>query len=296
MVWARTLLLVDGHAYAYRSFHAIRGLTSPTGRPTNAVYGFLKSLHKLRADLRPTHLAVVWDGGLARERMELLPQYKANRPPMPPALAEQLDEMVAWLDASGIASLCAEGVEADDWIATLARQAADTTARVVVASSDKDFMQLVSLPVGLLNPNDKTGAVWTADDVRGKSGVEPGQIVDWLSLVGDSVDNIPGVAGVGAKTATTLLRRFGSWECLRARLGEVEPERLRLALSAAAKLVARNQQLIRLKNDLPTDFDWDRLQPRAEQAERLQELYLRWGFRSLLAGPEKSRSRQGTLF
>ena len=119
------LLIIDGHAYAYRAFHAIRELRSPGGQPTNAIYGFVKMLAKMRAVIAPSHLMVVWDGGLSSERTALLPEYKAQRPGMPDDLKPQLDEIVAYLKAAGVASFCREGVEADDYIACLARRAAD---------------------------------------------------------------------------------------------------------------------------------------------------------------------------
>ena len=297
MAWTQTLLLVDGHAYAYRSFHAIRGLTSPTGLPTNAIYGFIKTIHKLRADLRPTHLAVVWDGGLAAERMDLLPQYKANRPPMPADLEAQMDGMVAWLDASGIASVREDDVEADDRIASLARGAARGGFGVVIASSDKDFMQLVSPQICLFNPNDPRGKLWTSDEVRAKAGVSPDQIVDWLSLIGDTVDNIPGVPGVGPKTSTALLQRFGSCDQLYDQLVQVDSDKLRESLRQSVAAVRRNQQMIRLKDDLPPTAPLEDLQPRAQQVERLRDLYGQWGFRSLLETIGGSAGmKQGDLF
>ncbi len=203
------LLIVDGHAYAYRAFYAIRSLNSPTGAATNAIYGFFRMLDKLVATAKPSQVVVVWDGGLAPERMKLLPGYKAQRPPMPAELERQIDEITAYLRAASIASCMQESCEADDGIASLTRQAVAAGWEVVIASSDKDFMQLVSPQVHLLNPNDKTETFWGVEEVRAKTGVEPTQIVDWLSLVGDSVDNIPGVPGVGVKTAAHLLRQFG---------------------------------------------------------------------------------------
>jgi len=311
------LLLVDGHAYAYRAFHAIRGLHSPAGRPTNAIYGFVQMMRRLvGAELRVgscefrvelgtrnsklgtrafTHVAVVWDGGLAAERVAALPQYKAQRPPLPPALAEQLDGVVAWLEAAGFASFCRDAVEADDWIATLARQAERADWAVVIASSDKDFMQLVSDRVGLVNPGDPTQSLWSAEQVRKKTGVAPSQIVDWLSLVGDSVDNIPGVPGVGVKTAAELLGELGSVAGLYARLGEVKSERLRAALTAAAADVGRNQALVRLKTDLPGAFSPEELAVRAPRTDRLRELYSGWGFRSLLAELGPAAAAQSEL-
>ena len=290
------LLIVDGHAYAYRAFHAIQGLSSPAGRPTNAIYGFIKMLLKMRASLAPTHLMVVWDGGLSAERMAALPEYKAHRPEMPADLGAQIDEIIRYLEAAGLASFCREGVEADDYIACLARRAAPAGMEVVIASSDKDFMQLVSAGIGLLNPHDKTETVWTAEQVRSKSGVEPGQIVDWLSLMGDSVDNIPGVPGVGPKTAAGLLRQFGSVAELYRRLDEVKSEKLRSALRAAAEAVRRNLELVRLKNDLSCDFSAEALAVKPADADRLGELFRQWGFKTMLVELELTRTPQAVLF
>jgi DNA polymerase-1 len=290
------LLIVDGHAYAYRAFHAIRGLRAPDGKPTNAIYGFVKMLAKMRERLRPTHLIVVWDGGLCAERMELLPEYKAQRPEMPDDLRPQLDEIGNFLDAAGIESYCRDGVEADDYIACLARHAVAAQMNVVIASSDKDFMQLVSARVGLLNPHDKTETIWGDEQVRAKTGVEPSQIVDWLSLIGDSVDNISGVPGVGPKTATDLLKQFGSVEKIFSRLGEVKSERLRGALQNARAHVERNQKMVRLRDDLECDFAPEKLKVRPENAGALRELYSRWGFKGLLASlPQAAGGQQAVL-
>ncbi|HLZ53750.1 MAG TPA: 5'-3' exonuclease H3TH domain-containing protein [Verrucomicrobiae bacterium] len=277
------LLIVDGHAYAYRAFHAIRHLHSPTGQPTNAIYGFVKMLAKMRAAVEPTHLIVVWDGGLDAERLAALPEYKAQRPEMPEDLRPQLDEIVSYLKAAGIASFCREGVEADDYIACLARRAAEAGMAVVIASSDKDFMQLVSGQVGLLNPNDKTETIWTDEQVRTKAGVKPSQMVDWLSLTGDSVDNIPGVPGVGPKTAAELLNQFGSVRVLYERLGEVKSEKLRANLQAAGDAVRRNRGLVQLRDDLPCTFSPAALAEKPADTGCLRELYRRWGFKTLLA-------------
>jgi DNA polymerase I len=290
------LLIVDGHAYAYRAFHAIRSLRSPDGRPTNAIYGFVKMLAKLRAAVAPTHLIVVWDGGLSAERLAQLPEYKAQRPGMPDDLKPQLAEIVQYLEAAGVVSFCREGVEADDYIACLTRRATGAGMNVVIASSDKDFMQLVSAQVGLLNPGDKTGTVWADGQVRAKAGVGPAQIVDWLSLTGDAVDNIPGAPGVGPKTAAELLYQFGSVAALYGRLHEVKSERLRAALRDAAEAVKRNRELVRLRDDLPCDFPAGRLAEKPAQPDRLRGLYQRWGFKGMQEALEISpREQQAVL-
>ena len=275
------LLIVDGHAYAYRAFHAIRNLRGPDGRPTNAIYGFVKMLEKMRAALTPAHLIVVWDGGLSAERLAALPAYKTQRPEMPAELRPQLDEIVRYLAAAGVASFCGDGIEADDYIACLARRAADAGWNVVIASSDKDFMQLVSARIGLWNPNDKTPAVWTSEHVRAKAGVAPEQVADWLALMGDAVDNIPGVPGVGPKTAAELLRQFGSVAALFARLAEVKSEKLRAALEQAAEAVRRNLRLVQL-HAVPCAFEPAQLAVRPADREQLLGLFRRWGFKGMM--------------
>ena len=275
-------MIIDGHAYAYRAFHAIRDLRSPAGRLTNAIYGFIKTLAKLRAAVAPTHLMVVWDGGLSAERVARLPEYKAQRPEMPEDLRGQLGEIVEYLAAAGVPSFCREGVEADDYIACLARRATDAGMTVVIASSDKDFMQLVSGQIGLLNPNDKTGAIWSAPQVVAKTGVQPEQIADWLALMGDAVDNIPGVPGVGPKTAADLVNQFGSVEGVLVRLDEVKSEKLRTALQGAAAAVRRNLELVRLPQ-IACDFAPENLVIKPADCRMLAWLYADWGFKGMLA-------------
>jgi DNA polymerase-1 len=292
---SKKLFIVDGHAYAYRAFYAIRQLSSPTGQPTNAIYGFIRMFNKMRAALDPSHVMVVWDGGLAKERMELLPSYKTHRPEMPPALESQLDGINCFLKASGISAYVRDGIEADDWIATLATRAVAEEFSVVIASADKDFLQLVSDRVGLLNPNDKTEKIWKDGDVREKTGVEPKQIVDWLSLIGDSVDNIPGVPGIGPQRAADLLKRFGSIDNLYKNLGEVSSERIRLALQATEIDVRRNQQLIRLHTDLPDEISLESLIPGAVSVDELQQFYQDCGFKTMLRELLESMSKQGEL-
>jgi len=290
---SKRLLIVDGHAYAYRAFHAIRQLSSPTGSPTNAIYGFIKMLGKLRARLEPSHAAVIWDGGLAAERVVEHPEYKSQRPPMPPDLEQQIDGIVNYLESAGVTSLCRDGVEADDWIASVTRSASSQLP-VVIASSDKDFMQLVSPRVGLVNPSDKLEKVWAAEDVKAKTGVEPGQIIDWLALIGDSVDNIPGVPGVGPKTATALLQRFGSVDGVYSHLPEVAGDKLRASLESARDLVAKNRRLIQLRDEQP-DLTLDEMRLRSPKVDRLRELYAGWGFRSMLAELESKSLTQAAL-
>ena len=290
----QTLLIIDGHAYAYRAFHAIRELHSPGGGPVNAIFGFIKMLGKLRAFIKPEALVVVWDGGLSEERLRDLPDYKANRPPMPDSLGKQIDEIQQYLQAAGITSICHDGVEADDYIGSLAVHPDRKDQRVVIASSDKDFMQLVTDAVGLVNPGDKVESVWGYERVMEKAGVAPGQIVDWLSLIGDSVDNIPGVPGVGTKTATALLQKFKSLEGIYEGLADVSSERIRKSLEDHKDAVFRNRTLIQLNTRLELVPNAALLLG-ASKPEELRALFTRWGFRSMLAELDGQRSVQAEL-
>ena len=291
------LLLVDGHGYAYRAFHAIRSLNAPDGAPTNAIYGFVKMLQKMVGHLKPTHILVVWDAGLAAERAAALPEYKANRAPTPEALERQFPQIEAWLDAAGYPQHCEDGTEADDWIGTYARRAEAAGWGVVIASADKDFLQLVNDRIGILNPNDKSEKIWGVTDVVTKTGVTPEQVADWLALVGDAVDNIPGVPGVGPKTAAELLRKYGSIETLYARLPEIRSESQRNALAGAAEAVKRNQLMVRLHEAKSGGPGLDQLLPRTPDLPALRSFYARCGFKSLLSEVAETGNAtvQGTL-
>lgn len=282
------LLLVDAHHYAFRSFHAIRSLHAPDGTPTNAIFGFIKTLQKIVGILSPTHVCVVWDGGLDEQRTREWPAYKANRSETPQDLAAQIPQIVAWLDAAGWPQFVRPGTEADDWIGTLAHQASARAWAVTIASADKDFMQLVTPEVRLLNPNDKSERPWGPPEVEAKTGVPPTLVADWLALVGDSVDNIPGIPGVGPKTAADLLRRFGSAQGVLAAAPSIKAEKLRAELLGAAETLRRNAVMVRLKCDLPGGPALDQLTPRPGDPALLRPMYQRWNFRSLLAalGPE----------
>ena len=288
------LLIIDGHAFAYRAFFAIRGLSSPSGQPTNAIYGFIKMLEKLEANFLPSHTVVVWDGGLDEDRVEGLVDYKAQRDPMPDDMEVQLDEIVTYLEANGIASICDDGIEADDRIGQLAKRAEEEGYEVAIASSDKDFFQLINDRVKMLNPADKSGEPMDADAVEAKTGVRPHQIVDWLSLVGDAADNIPGVPGIGVKTAASLLNEFGSVDGIYERLEEVKREKQRESLAASEEVVRRNQALVALKLDLPGEPELDSFRRGFEDSAELEKLYEKWGFNSMLITLQESR--QSVLF
>lgn len=250
------LLLVDGHYYLYRSFFAIRGLSNSRGEPTNAIYGFAKALRKMIADVQPDHGAVIWDSGLPARRTTLQPAYKQNRPPMPDEMRPQGDWLQANVPLFGLASLSQPDTEADDLIASYARAAEADRHEVVIATNDKDIMQLAGEHITIYSTakadvGTESFARLGADAIREKWGVDPRQIGDILALTGDSADNIPGVGGVGAKTAARLLRDFGSLDHLLASLEQVQPEKLRTKLTEARALILANREMVALDEDLP---------------------------------------------
>lgn len=239
------LLLIDAMALAYRAFHAIPPLSAANGTPTNAVLGFVKALRLLDERFQPSHQAVVFDGGLPSTRLTLLPEYKAQRAPMPDSLHQQLPLIDAFLDASRIPRIRLESEEADDVLATIACRAEAEGIPVRIATNDKDLYQVVSPLIALVSPV-KDAVLMGPQEVEGKTGVKPAQIPDWLALVGDAVDNIPGVPGIGPKTAARLLREYGSLSGIWAALDCLPGDKTREALRAARATVERNRQMVTL--------------------------------------------------
>lgn len=287
---ASSLLLVDALGIAYRAFYAIAGLATAAGQPTNAVYGFIKTCMQMERIWHPTHKLVVFDGGMPAERLALLATYKAQRPAMPPALRAQLPVIDAWLDAAAIAHVRLDGREADDVLASVAVRAEAAGLDVLVASSDKDLMQVVSSSIAVITPgkaNEKMGV----DEVLAKMGVRPDQIVDWLALTGDSSDNIPGVPGIGAKTAARLLQQWQSLGNALDHVDAVEPEKTRRALQEQRELIARNQAVLRLQTDIDCGTSLADMQARPPDARRLLAFYEEMEFHTLARA-----LREPTLF
>ena len=207
------LFLIDGSNQMYRAYHAIRGLSGPDGKSTNAVYGFVTMLRKLIADHSPAYIAASFDLAGPTFRDALVSDYKANRTPMPVDLAEQITWVHDACRAMGVPIVNAEGFEADDVIGTLATKAAEAGFDVAIVTGDKDFFQLVGGPIRVFNPRDE-GAWFDTDGVLQKFGVRPDQVVDVLALMGDSIDNIKGVPGIGEKGARDLIATHASLDAL----------------------------------------------------------------------------------
>ena len=281
------LVLVDGSSYLYRAFHALPPLTTSKGMPTGAVKGVLNMLKSLRKQYPDSPFAVVFDAKGGTFRDELFAEYKANRPSMPDELRVQVEPLHASVRALGLPLLCVEGVEADDVIGTLARQAAGEKRDVVISTGDKDMAQLVCPHVTLVNT--MTGSVYDADGVKEKFGVGPELIIDYLALMGDKVDNIPGVPGVGEKTALGLLVGVGGGlDVLYANLDKVPELPIRGAKGLPAKLEEHREmaylsyQLATIKTDVPLNIEIDSLHPGEPDQAALVELYGQLEFKNWL--------------
>jgi DNA polymerase-1 len=249
-------VLVDGYNLAYRAFHAIPDLTRADGFPTNALHGWVKTLWRLWDQERPEACVVFFDLGGAQDRLALLPEYKAQRAEMPEALRKQIEPLKALTRALGFVGHEQNGVESDDLLAAQAVSLAAEGHEVLIVSSDKDFAQIVGERIKILNPpppgNPKAG--WRTMDAAGvkeKFGVPPAQIADLLALVGDTSDNIPGLDGVGPKTAAKWLEAYGTVEGVIAHAAELNPERFREQVAGRVEDLRRNLKLTKLNTTLP---------------------------------------------
>jgi DNA polymerase-1 len=287
----KTLLLVDGSSYLYRAFHALAqaDLRSPTGEPTGAIHGVLNMLRKLRADYPADYSACVFDAKGKTFRDELYPEYKAHRPSMPEDLAAQIAPLHEAIAASGWNILMVDGVEADDVIGTLARQAERAGARCIISTGDKDLTQLVDDRVLWVNTmsEEKLGVA----GVEAKFGVRPERIVDYLALVGDTADNVPGVPKCGPKTAAKWLAQYGTLDNVMAHaseIGGVVGENLRNTLDWLPKA----RELLTVKCDVPLPMHFDELAAPPQDTERLRELLARFGFKTWLRELDAGKGAQ----
>jgi len=270
-------VLVDAYSQIFRGFYAIRELTDSRGEPTNAVFAFAKLLLFIDRSYPSVHGAMAFDCGKVAFRVELAPQYKANRPPTPELLLRQLPRIRDFAEAFGWPLVSAENFEADDLIAGAAGLFAGEEVRIV--TSDKDLAQLVDSRVRILRPAKPSGfKLWGEAEVAENFGVAPAQIVDYLSLLGDSSDNIPGVRSVGGKTAEKILGEVGSLAAFFADPSKIASEKLRALLLENRELIEKNRKLIALRSTLPPELaepakwlrrapDWEKIRALCEQSE-----------------------------
>lgn len=280
-------ILVDGSSYLFRAFYAPPHLTNSAGEPTGAIYGVVNMLRSLIKKYHPTHMAVVFDAKGPTFRNEIYSDYKGNRPPMPDDLRSQIKPLHAIVKALGLPLLCIEGVEADDVIGTLAQQAGDEGRFTLISTGDKDMAQLVNDHVMLINT--MTDTLLDADGVVDKYGIKPEQMIDLLSLMGDSSDNIPGLPKVGEKTALAMLQGMGSIDAMLANPEKIAELNFRGAktmpekLKEHADILAMSKELATIKLDVPLDLKPGALTIQEPNADELQELYTQCEFRRWLA-------------
>ncbi|MEO0035182.1 MAG: polymerase, partial [Pseudomonadota bacterium] len=276
----RHLVLIDGSGFIFRAFHALPPMSRGDGTPVNAVYGFTTMLLKLLADSDADHLAVVFDSSRDTFRREIYPAYKAHRPPPPEELVPQFALVRDAVAACDVAGIELDGFEADDLIATYARLGREAGARVTVVSSDKDLMQLVGPRVAMLDPIKNRPIDEAA--VREKFGVGPDRVVDVQALCGDATDNVPGVPGIGVKTAAQLIGEYGDLDRLLARAGEIRQPKRRQTLLDHADMALLSRELVRLRDDAPPPLPLTALAVRPLDPARLGAFLTEQGFRSLL--------------
>ena len=274
-----TLILVDGFSYLYRAFHAVSSLSNSQGMPTGAIYGMGNMLQSLLDDYQPMYAAVVFDVRGKKFRHELYPEYKANRSPTPEALVAQIPLTYEVVQAMGFPLLMKSGVEADDVIGTLAKQAEAAGMHTFIFSSDKDFAQLVNASITLIN--SMKNARLDIQGVQKKFGIPPQLIVDYLSLIGDKADNVPGVKTVGPSTAVKWLKTYGSLDAVVAKATQIQGrvgEKLREALPH----LPLTRQLLTIKCDVPLSHSPLQLKLKPYDVNKLRQLSTLLEFKSWL--------------
>jgi 5'-3' exonuclease len=301
-----TLLLIDGHYYVYRSFHAIQSLTNSRGEPTNAIFGFVKTVRKMLKDLRPDLAAIFWDEGLPAKRVELQPAYKQQRETMPDKMIPQLAFIREFCAPMGLICIAKPDTEADDLMGCYALAARKNQIETILATNDKDLFQLVNGSIkvystnksDLKNPKDPHALLGVAE-VTWKWGVPPECIGEVLALTGDSVDNIPGIDGIGQKTAATLIASFGTIDRIFESLDRIPNLKLREKIAANRERIEQNRRMVRLELDHELPVPLMDLKIRPDYPAYISGLK-ECEFKSLLLEVEEEAKResapQGELF
>jgi DNA polymerase-1 len=288
---AKPLVLVDGSSYLFRAFHAMPNLTNSRGEPTGAIYGVVNMIRRLLADYEPEHIAVVFDAKGKTFRNDLYAEYKAHRPPMPEELKQQIEAVHEIIKAMGLPLLCVPDVEADDVIGTLAQQATEQGIDTVISTGDKDMAQLVNQHVTLIDT--MKDAVSDEQGVLDRFEVTPAQIIDYLALIGDKVDNVPGVPKVGPKTAVKWLKEYGSLEEIMAHADEFKGK-VGEYLRDSLEQLPLSKELVTIKKDVELDVDPATVNRQAPDTDALRELFSRYEFKTWLSeilGNEEGQSQ-----
>ena len=277
---SRTCYLIDGSAYIYRAFFALPALSNSKGLPTNAVYGFTTMLMKILRERKPDCLAITFDEKGPTHRHEEFKEYKAHRPPMPEGMSAQIPYIHRVVEAFGIPVVRKQGLEADDLIGTLARKAEAAGFEIVIVTGDKDMLQLVTPAVRIFDPvKDK----WLGEaECREKFGVEPARVIEIMGLMGDATDNIPGVKGIGEKTAAKLIAEFGTIDNLLMHVDKVKPARTQTLLKEQAEQARLSRKLATIQTDCPVEFDAKTFTSHPPDPERLAPILREMEFSTLL--------------
>lgn len=278
----KRLYLIDATALCYRAFYALKGLSTSFGQPTNAIYGFINMLNKILKSEKPQFLAVCFDVSRDTFRLKRFAEYKIQRPPMPDALSSQIPLIKEIISAYGIAIYELEGYEADDIIATLTCKAKEKGISTTVVSSDKDTFQLVDEDTIVFSPYKDEGVVYDNKKIFERFSVKPPQITDIIALMGDDVDNIPGVPGIGEKTAIRLIKRFGSLERLLSNIDKIEQEKIKKTIKDNIDNIKLSKELAVLNKELAIDFNLDKLKIGSPDVKELFRLFKYLEFKTLL--------------
>ncbi|MFN7170840.1 MAG: 5'-3' exonuclease H3TH domain-containing protein [Candidatus Omnitrophota bacterium] len=287
----KKLFILDGNSFCYRAYYAIKGLSNSKGMPTNAIYGFVNMLNKIIREEKPDYLAVAFDMKGPTFRHRLFEEYKIKRPPMPKDLQEQLEIIKEIVQAYNIPVFEQEGYEADDVMATMVESLKSQHLLIYLVTADKDVLQLVEENVFVYNPYHKYSPVYNSKSVRERFGMSPNFIPDLLALMGDDTDNIPGIAGIGEKTATQLLARFHSIDNLLSHTEEIEKENLRQTIEKEKEKISLNKKLAFLNRDLPLEINLDDLRIKPPNKSKLFRLFKELEFKNLLRELSREETR-----
>lgn len=279
----RRLVLIDGHSLLHRAFHALPPLTTPEGKPIGAIYGLTRMLLKVFGELEPTFVGVAMEAKGPTFRHKEFEAYKEHRPEMDKELEAQIENAHQLLGVLGIPFYIAEGYEGEDLIASLIKQVGKKVDEVVIITGDKDLFQLVGGKVRVFVPKKglAKGELYGAKEVAEKTGVRPKQVVDFKALCGDPSDNIPGVRGIGEKTAKQLLQKYGSLKEIYRHLGEL-PERVRKLLEDGKEQAQLSQKIAKIVSDAPVKLELREWSEEVTKKKKVQELFREFGFKSLL--------------
>ncbi|MFH1281478.1 MAG: 5'-3' exonuclease H3TH domain-containing protein, partial [Candidatus Omnitrophota bacterium] len=278
----KSLFLIDATAFCYRAFYALSGLSTSSGQKTNAVYGFINILNKILKEQRPDYLICCFDLSRDTFRLKKFAQYKMQRPAMPDCLISQIPLIKEVVAAYGVPIFEKKDFEADDLIAQLARKAVLRSLAVTIVSSDKDILQLVGKGISVFSPHKDSGVFYDVAKIKERFGVAPERLVDIIALMGDAADNLPGVPGIGDKTAQKLILEFGSLDQLFKNITKVKPQKIKEMIIEHRQRIELNKELISLDQELDLDLDLEKAKTGQPNYVRLASIFKRLEFKKLL--------------